>query len=62
MPNTTDISVGACRRPIKNKPFDKLHVTIDVKLTLTNNYTQWVIHILFSLNIIKNDTKFKISF
>ena len=42
MLNTTDMSVLACRRPIKNKHFDKLNVTIDVKLTITNNYTQRV--------------------
>jgi hypothetical protein len=40
MPNTTDMSVGACRRTLKNKHFDKLNVTIDMKLTLTNNYTK----------------------
>ena len=42
MPNTTDMSVGACRSPLKNKHFDKLNVPIDVKLTLTNNHTQRV--------------------
>ena len=31
MPNTTDMLVRDCRRPIKNKHFDKLNVTIDLK-------------------------------
>ena len=42
MPNTSDMSVCSCLRPIKNNHFDKLNVTLDVKLTLTNNYTQRV--------------------